>query len=204
MTYHAPSLPLSCHLLQTHNMVGLHLSAPVLEICLNIERCLKFEAKATVTVNEETKDLWTFVVLFIVTVIVNSVSAVIIGRQESSGINAMIIWDCLVNVLNMAIYSLNIERWRLLGSDQLCTMSLFFRVTLITWNNLVPVAIATQRYLLVCRAVACHRFGGGKRIWTFIHSTVVLLCILCGVIFALERSYSLTFLRCMGEEEKFW
>ena len=185
-------------------MVGLHLSTPVLEICLNIEKCLKFEAKTTVTVNQEPEDPWTFVVLFIVTVIVNSVSAVIIGRQERSGINTMIICDCLVNVLNMGVYSLNIASWRLLGSDELCTLSLFFRVTLITWNNLVPVAIATQRYLLVCRAVACHGFGGGKRIWTFIHSTVVVLCILCGVIFALERSSSLTFLRCMGEEEKFW
>ena len=185
-------------------MVGLHLSTPVLEICLNIEKCLKFEAKTTVTVNQEPEDPWTFVVLFIVTVIVNSVSAVIIGRQERSGINTMIICDCLVNVLNMGVYSLNIESWRLLGSDQLCTMSLFFRVTLITWNNLVPVAIAVQRYLLVCRAVACHNLGGGKRSWTFIHSVVVFLCFLCGAIFALERNSSLTFLRCMGEEEKFW
>ena len=185
-------------------MVGLHLSAPVSQICLNIEMCLKFEAKTAVTVNQEADNPWTFFAVFIVTVIVNSASAVIIGRQERTGINTMIICDCLVNVLNMGVYSLNIASWRLLGSDELCTLSLFFRVTLITWNNLVPVAIATQRYLLVCRAVACHGFGGGKRIWTFIHSTVVVLCILCGVIFALERSSSLTFLRCMGEEEKFW
>ena len=185
-------------------MVGLHLSPPVLEICLNFEGCLKFEAKTTVTVNEEMKDPWTFLVIFIVTVIVNSVSAVIIRRQETSGVNTMIICDCLINVINMGVYSLNIASWQALGSDQLCTISLFFRVALITWNNLVPAAIATQRYLLVCRAVACHSFGGGKKIWTFIHSTVILLCILCGLVFALERSSSLTFLRCMGEEEKFW
>ena len=187
-------------------MVGLHLSAPVSTICLNIERCLKFEAKTTVTVNQEADDPSTFLVIFIVTIIVNSVSAVIVGRQETTGINTMIICDCLVNVINMGTYSLNMSSWRLLGSgsDQLCTVSLFFRVILTTWNHLVPVAIATQRYLLVCRAVACHSFGGGKRIWTFIHSTVVFLCILCGVVFALERSSSLTFLRCMGEEEKFW
>ena len=86
-------------------MVGLLLSAPVLEICLNFEseRCLKFEAETTVTVNQESEDpwKWTFLVVFIVTVIVNSVSALIIGRQERTGINTMIICDCLVNVINM-------------------------------------------------------------------------------------------------------
>ena len=46
--------------------------------------------------------------------------------------------------------------------------------------------------------------GGGKKIWTIIHSAVVFLCLLCGATFALERNSSLTFLRCMGEEEKFW
>ena len=185
-------------------MVGLHLSAPVSEICLNIERCLKFEDKTTVTVNQETEDPWTFVVIFIVTVVVNSVSAVIIGRQEMTGINRMIMCDCLVNVINMgasAAFSLNISSSGLILP---CTILAFSRMTFSTWNSLVPVAIAAQRYLLVCRAVACHNFGGGKRIWTFIHWTVVLLCILCGLIFALERSSSLTFLRCMGEEEKFW
>ena len=111
-------------------MVGLHLSAPVLEICLNIERCLKFEDKTTVTVNQEAEDPWTFLVIFIVTVIVNSVSAVIIGRQETTGINRMIICDCFGNVINMGVYSLNIASWRLLGSDQLCTITLFFVVTL--------------------------------------------------------------------------
>ena len=185
-------------------MVGLHLSNPVSEICLENEMCLKFEAKTTVTVNQEMEYPWTFVVIFIVTVIVNSASAVIIGRRETSGINRMIICDCLVNVINMgaaAAFYLNISPW---GSSQLCTVLFFFRVALITWNNLVPLAIAVHRYLLVCRAVWCHNFGGGKKIWIFIHSTVVLLCILCGLVFALERGSSLTFLRCMGEEEKFW
>ena len=113
----------------------------------------------------------------------------------------MIMCDCLFNVINIGAYSLNMSSWRLLGSDELCTVWLCFRMTLTTWNNLVPVAIATQRYLLVCRAVACHNLGGGKRIWTFILSAVVFLC---GAIFALERNSSLTFLRCMGQEEKFW
>ena len=158
------------------------------------------------TVNQEADNPWTFFAIFIVTIVVNSVSAVIVGKQEKSGINTIIICDCLVNMINMGVYSLNISSWRFLGSDsdQLCTISLFFRVVLTTWNHLVPVAIATQRYLLVCQAVACHSFGGAKRIWTFIHSAVAVLCFLCGVVFALERSSSLTFLRCMGEEEKFW
>ena len=187
-------------------MVGIHLSPPVLAICLNTqsEMCLKFDPQTTATVNQETEDPWTFVLIFIATVIVNSVAAVIVGKKETTGINTMIICDCLFNVINMGAYSLNMSAWRLLGSDQLCAIWLCFRITLTTWNNLVPVAIAVQRYLLVCRAVACHNLGGGKRSWTFIHSVVVFLCFLCGAIFALERKSSLTFLRCMGEEEKFW
>ena len=74
---------------------------------------------------------------------------------------------------------------------------------LITWSNLVPVAIAVQRYLLVCRAVFCHSVGG-KKIWKYIHSAVILLGTLCGTAFVFERDSSLTFLRCMGQEEKFW
>ena len=74
---------------------------------------------------------------------------------------------------------------------------------LITWSNLVPVAIAVQRYLLVCRAVFCHSVGG-KKIWKCIHSAVILLGTLCGTAFVFERDSSLTFLRCMGQEEKFW
>ena len=188
-------------------MVGLHLSAPFAQICLNIEseRCLKFEAQTTATVNQETEDPWLYVIICIATVIVNSVSAVIVGRKKTTGINTMIICDCLFNVINMGAYSFNMAAtWRVLGSDKLCTIWLCFRMSLITWNNLVPVAIATQRYLLVCRAVACHGFGGAARVWTFIHSAVVFLCILCGATFALERSSVLTYLRCMGEEEKFW
>ena len=144
-------------------MVGLLLSAPVLEICLDFEseRCLKFEAETTVTVNQESEDpwKWTFLVVFIVTVIVNSVSALIIGRQERTGINTMIICDCLVNVINMGAYAFNLSSWRLLESDQLCTIWVCIRVILTTWNNLVSVAIATQRYFLVCRAVPSHNFG---------------------------------------------
>ena len=67
----------------------------------------------------------------------------------------------------------------------------------------MPVAIAVQRYLLVCRAVFCHSVGG-KKIWKYIHSAVVLLGTLCGTAFVFERDSSLTFLRCMGQEEKFW
>ena len=133
-------------------MAGLHFSAPVMEACLNIEMCLKFETKTTLTVNQEAKDPWIFVVFFILAVVVNSISAAIIGRQEKTGINTMIICDCLLNVISMAgmaAYALNISSW---GSSQLCTIALFFRVVLVAWNNLVPVAIATQRYLLVCRA----------------------------------------------------
>ena len=189
-------------------MVGLLLSALVLQICLDFEseRCLKFEAETTVTVNQEFEDPWklTFLVVFIVTVIVNSVSALIIGRQERTGINTMIICDCLVNVINMGAYAFQLSSWGLLGSDRLCTIWLCFRVILTAWNNLVSVAIATQRYLLVCRAVASHNFGGAKRIWTFIQSAVVFLSILCGVTVALVRNSSLNYLRCMGEEEKFW
>ena len=195
-----------CFSFSSHNMVGLLLKAPVLEICLNFEseRCLKFEAETTVTVNQESEDPWTFVFIFIVTVIVNSVSALIIGRQERTGINTMIICDCLVNVINMGAYAFQLSSWRLLGSDRLCTIWLCFRVILTAWNNLVSVAIATQRYLLVCRAVASHNFGGAKRIWTFIQSAVAFLSILCGVTVALVRNSSLNYLRCMGEEEKFW
>ena len=185
-------------------MVGLHLSAPVSEICLNIEKCLKFEPETSVTVNQEMEDPRIFVVIFIITVVINSVSAVIIGRQEATGINTMIICDCLLNVINIAAavtFHLNILSFE---SNHLCTMSLFSRAILTTWNNLVPLAIATHRYLLVCRAVGCHNFGGGKKIWRLIHSTVVFLCLLSGIIFALERSSSLTFLRCLGKEEKFW
>ena len=77
-------------------------------------------------------------------------------------------------------------------------------MTLVAWNNLAPTAIALQRYLLVCKAVACHNFGGEKRIWRFIFSAVVFLCILWGSTFALKSSSSLHFLRCMGKEERFW
>ena len=187
-------------------MVGLHLSAPFAEICLDIEseKCLKFEAQTTATVNQATEDKWIFVIIFIATVIVNSVSVIIVGRKETTGINTMIICDCIFNVINIGAYFFNMSSWHVLGSDKLCTIWLCFRISLITWNNLVPVAIATQRYLLVCHAVACHGFGGGKRVWKFIHSAVVFLCILCGANFALERSSVLTYLRCMGEEEKFW
>ena len=187
-------------------MVGRFASPSFLEIKLNIEsgRCLKFDAKTTRTVNQETEYWWEFAAILVATVFVNLVSAVIVGRQERTGINKMIICDCLFNVFNMGGYFFNMSSWRLLGSSQLCAIWLFFRNTIMAWNNLAPVAIATQRYLLVCRAVACQNFGGGKKIWTIIHSAVVFLCLLCGATFALERNSSLTFLRCMGEEEKFW
>ena len=52
-------------------MVGIHLSPPVLAICLNTqsEMCLKFDPQTTATVNQETEDPWTFVLIFVATVI---------------------------------------------------------------------------------------------------------------------------------------
>ena len=137
-------------------MVGRFASPSFLEIKLNIEsgRCLKFDAKTTRTVNQETEHWWEFAAILAATVFVNMVSAVIVGRQERTGINKMIICDCLFNVLNMGGYFFNMSSWRLLGSSHLCAIWLFFRNTIMAWNNLAPVAIATQRYLLVCRAVA--------------------------------------------------
>ena len=219
----------------------MHLSEPFPELCLNVEsgRCLIFRVSKTVTVNQDTDHhLWTYVLVLIVTGTVNLTSAIIIWRKETTGINKMIICDCLFNMANMAVYSTNMSSWRLLGSSELCTSWLFFLMVrikwlhhtmimvikcwspdhnmiiiwshhdhdhqvLITWSNLVPVAIAVQRYLLVCRAVFCHSVGG-KKIWKYIHSAVILLGTLCGTAFVFERDSSLTFLRCMGQEEKFW
>ena len=110
-------------------MVGMHLSEPFPELCLNVEsgRCLMFRVSKTVTVNQDTDHhLWTYVLVLIVTGIVNLTSAIIIWRKETTGINKMIICDCLFNMANMAVYSTNMSSWRLLGSSELCTSWLFF------------------------------------------------------------------------------
>ena len=110
-------------------MVGMHLSEPYPELCLNIEsgRCLIFRVSKTVTVNQDTDHhLWTYVLVLIVTGTVNLTSAIIIWRKETTGINKMIICDCLFNMANMVVYSTNMSSRRLLGSSELCTSWLFF------------------------------------------------------------------------------
>ena len=187
-------------------MVGLQISPPYLEIKLSVASniSLKFGAQETVTVNQDTVYPWLIAIIFTTTVIVNLFSATVVGRKERTGINRMIMIDCIINVVNVGAFCLNASSWRLLGSSHLCAIWFSLRMTIASWNNLVPVAIAAQRYLLVCKAVACHNLGGEKIVWKLVHAVLVLLCLLCGAIFALEKDSSLGFLRCIGQEEKFW
>ena len=75
------------------------------------------------------------------------------------------------------------------------------------WNRLVPVGIATFRYLMVCHSVLCQNTGGEKAILTFVKITLVFLSISNGIFGVLGSigitGHSFEYLRCMGRQEVF-
>jgi hypothetical protein len=109
------------------------------------------ELEDTELVNQPVVEvLWNELSLLAVTLAVNIVAAVVLRQEDDNHINRIIIWDCMINIMTM----LTINAKQVIFSNAyICSIWMFFNVTLSTWNRLVPVAIVTFRYMLVCSAV---------------------------------------------------
>ena len=68
---------------------------------------------------------------------------------------------------------------------------------------MVPVGIVLFRYFMVCHAVSCHNHGGDRTIFRGVMVSLVLIALSTGVTLGFYTQSSLTFLLCVGKEERF-
>ncbi len=112
------------------------------------------EMEDTELVNQPVEEAayWSRLSLLAATLVINIVTVVVLKRKEDSPINRLIICDCYINILTMFTACLP---FRNLNNAYLCSIWMFFNVTLSLWNRLVPVGIVVFRYHLVCIPVQC-------------------------------------------------
>ena len=142
--------------------------------------------------------------ILVVAVTVNIWAGVEIGRKENTGINNLIVWDCVINALSMSFDTFYINSpWSILRSLPPCAILIFAHQLLVAWNRLVPVAIVVFRYMMVCHAVFCHNMGGEKTVWRTVMTAFVVICLVNPLLVVFNISDSLVFLWCMGRQEAF-
>ena len=167
---------------------------------------LVFLTEDTQLVNEH-RDIYFFCVsipILIATVTVNVWAGLTIGSKEGTGINSIIVCDCVVNALSMTFDTLYVNSpWSILRSLPPCVILVFVHNLMVTWNRLVPVAIVVFRYMMVCHAVFSHNLGGEKVVWRGVRLGLLVLCLLNPLVVVLNSSDSIVFLVCMGREEAF-
>ena len=113
---------------------------------------LALERISTTVVNQPRDEvyLWSSLLIFAVTLVVNWAAVVVIGRKEKTGVNRLIVLDCFANVLTALVQMLNLMALTTsISNDMVCIFDIAMLVTLTTWNRLVPVVLALYRYLLV-------------------------------------------------------
>ena len=137
------------------------------------------------------------------TAFINICAALVIRGKERTSLHAAMVCDCFVNILIMATHVLAQSPWFRLGSAEACNVFTFYCIFLLTWNRLIPVAIATYRYLMVCHAIRCHNFGGEGKIWRVLNSLILGFCLARASVVSATSSTSLSYLRCINREETF-
>ena len=120
----------------------------------------------TIQVNEAKARVYLFanILIALLTFAINLWAGFSILRKERTGINSLIVCDCVVNVVSSLHSSFLQSPWSILGSPIPCLLNLLLLQLLTSWNRLVPVAIAAFRYIMVCHAVLVQNQGGEKKV----------------------------------------
>ena len=64
--------------------------------------------------------LWPNVFVLTISILVNLKAAMVIGKQERTRINQLIIWDCFANIFTMCVYVFDQSPWQSMGLDGPC------------------------------------------------------------------------------------
>jgi hypothetical protein len=159
----------------------------------------------TVPVNQEAElvYMWASIAMVVAAIAVNVPAAVCIRQKERTGISRLIVIDCGANIMTVVLAAATQTPWSILGSAPACLTNSILLTILTTWNRLVPVAIAVFRYLMVCHAVFCHNHGGDGPVWQVVTSGLVVVSLASTAVPLITTDSSLTYLTCMGSEERF-
>ena len=66
--------------------------------------------------------LWPNVFVLTISTLVNLKAAMVIGKQERTRINQLIIWDCFANIFTMCVYVFDQSPWQAMGLDVPCVI----------------------------------------------------------------------------------
>ena len=163
---------------------------------------IKFELSHLINVPKELTQPYLNLTLLLATLTLNTCAVVVIAGKEKTGINYLLIADCFGSIVYVAL-STSILPWPNLESTTLCTLFLFFLIFLAIFNRLVPVAIATIRYVMVCHPTFSINHGGEKRISAVVRRFISVICVTIAIYSTFKRENILQFLICVRKEEIF-
>ena len=141
--------------------------------------------------------------LLAVTMTLNIWAVKVISAKEKTGINYMLITDCFASIVYMVLGTLRQFPWFSFESSTLCTVYIFFLVFLTIFNRMVPVAVATIRYIMICHPTFSINQGGEKRISAIVRNTIIFSTATSSIYSTFKRKNILQFLICVQKEETF-
>ena len=115
-------------------------------------------------------------------------------------VDKLILVDCAANIGGLVSVVLNYGQFS--STVPFCLfkhiVTFFFKIL----NRVIPITIATYRYLLVCQSQKTERFGKAK-LGKILLSATILVPILATAIIVVYRENILFFTICIGKEEIF-
>ena len=167
------------------------------------EWTIKFELSHLINVPNSLGHLYLYLPLLALTLTLNIWGVVVISGKEKTGINSLIVVDCFANFFIMAISTLGHSPWSNFEWSSLCTFFILFQSVLTVFNRLVPVAIATTRYIMICHPTFSINQGGEKRISAIVRNILIFITMASSTYSTSQRDKVLKYLTCMQREEMF-
>ena len=81
---------------------------------------LNFSQSAIVNQSLSEFYLWPNLCILAVSIVVNLLAVLVIGKEDKTRINGLIVWDCFANIFTMAVYVFDQSPWQIVGLDVPC------------------------------------------------------------------------------------
>ena len=115
-------------------------------------------------------------------------------------VDKLILVDCAANIGGLVSFLINYGQFS--SAVPFCVFKQIFGFIFKILNRVIPITIATYRYLLVCQNQKTERFGKAK-LGKILFSATILVPILVTAIIVVYRENILFFTICIGREEIF-
>ena len=167
----------------------------------NMSLCLFMDQ--TEVINQPFDHIWLTFTICVLIIMVNIWAMKVLNTKEDTCITKLVKWDCVSNILiSVEVFLITLDGWFPLNMSAICAGRNVTFMFLNTFQRLVPVAIVTFRYIMVCHPIFFINCGKEK-VWKWILGSVIVPWLAIWIYNMNTSSIAFRFLRCMGREEDF-